>query len=95
MSMRSCFNGSYFFLIKSLQILPLLLHGQSTDLRDIKSGIISDNYLKNCTSQLLQNLKNKNYTHLLKTLFGVLILSKFNKGFSFLLRVIHIYSKYA
>ena len=51
-----------YVLIKSL--LEVLL----------KSGTMSKQiYLKNYASQLLENLKNVKYTHLLKTIFGVLI----------------------
>ena len=46
-------------------------------------------------------MKNKKYTHLLKTIFwgsdvaDMQLISKFNKGSRFLLCVIDIYSKYA
>ena len=38
----------------------------------IKKEIIP-NQLKNCTTQLLDNLKNEKYTHLLKTIFEVFL----------------------
>ena len=50
---------------------------------------------------VIRKFKKKKYIQHLKTIFGVLILadmqliSKFNKGFRFLLCVIDIFSKYA
>ena len=59
----------------------------------------TNNCLKNYTKQLLGNLNNKNYTHLLENIWGSdlvekQLISKFIKGFRFLLCVIDIYSKY-
>ena len=47
------------------------------------------NYSKNYTNQLLETLIKDKYTIDMK------LLSKFNKRFRFLLRIIDIYSKYA
>ena len=57
--------------------------------------------LKNYTNQLLENLIKEKYTHVYRQHFGgtdladMQLISKFNKGFRFLLCVIYIYSKYA
>ena len=54
-----------------------------------------------CNGLLLENLKEEQFIQDLKTIFGVLIqpdmqlISKFNKGFRFLMCVIDIFSKYA
>ena len=41
----------------------------------IKNEVMSNQQLaEDCTSQLLEKLKNEKYNHLLKTIFGVLIL---------------------
>ena len=52
--------------------------------------------------RLFKNLNNEKYTHLLKTIFGLLIMeicrqliSKHDKRFRFLLSIIDIYSKHA
>ena len=55
---------------------------------------------KNYTNQLLENIRTKKYTHLLKTLLepdlaDMQLISKFDKGFQFLQCVSEIYSKYA
>ena len=52
-------------LIKSLQVVLLKVKLCQTK-----------NYLKNDTNQLLENLENKKYTHLLKIIFWVMILKK-------------------
>ena len=57
------------------------------------------NYLKNQINQVFENLKNENYTHLLKTIFGLLIFQICNQQVYltksvFLLCTIDIYSKY-
>ena len=45
----------------------------------IKSRLFQTiNQQKNYTSQLVENLKNENFTHLLRTKFGVLILQIWN-----------------
>ena len=54
----------------------------------------------NFISQLLENLKKERCIHHLETIWGVdlagmQLLSKFSKGFRFLLCVIDIFSKYA
>ena len=55
----------------------------------------------NFISQLLENLKREKCILHLEIIFGLLILadmqllSKFNKGFRFLLHIIDIFSKYA
>ena len=60
-----------------------------------------NNYLKNNTSQLLENLKNENYICHLRTIFrgadlaDMQLITKFNKGIRFLLCVIDIFSKSA
>ena len=56
------------FLIKSL-----LLHTKENE-----EILRANNKLKHYTSQLLENLKKEKYTHVLKTMFGVLILRKCN-----------------
>ena len=57
------------------------------------------NQLKTCTNQLLENFKQEWFILDLKIISGVLIykqlISKFNKGFRFLLCVFDIFSKYA
>ena len=59
-----------------------------------------NNWLENCTKQLLDNLQNEKYTHILKTIFfgidlaNMQIISKHNKAFQLLMLVIDIYSKY-
>ena len=52
---------------------------------------------ENYKSQLLENSKNLKYTHNIwaADLADMQFISKFNKGFRFLLCVIDIYSKYA
>ena len=58
------------------------------------------NQQKNFTNQLLENLRNENYTHLLETpIWGVdladmQLLTKFNEGFRFFLCVIDIFNNY-
>ena len=55
------------------------------------------NQQNNYTNQLLENLRKEKYAHLLQKiadLADMQLLSKFNKGFRFLLCVIDIYSKY-
>ena len=60
----------------------------------------TNNYLKSCTNQLLEKLKNEKYNHIFKyniwgaDLTDMQLISKFHKGICFLLRVIDIYSKY-
>ena len=51
------------FLIKSTQVKVLNMKRCHTS-----------NYLENYTNQLLENLNNEKYTHILQTLFGVMIL---------------------
>ena len=59
------------------------------------------NQLKNYRNQPLENLKKEKYTHPIQIIFcgadlaDVQLISKFNKGFRFLLCVIDIFSKYA
>ena len=65
MTLHQCF---IHFLIK------ILLVG----LIKVKFGQIN-NQSKNCTSQLIENLENEKYAHLLKATCGVLILLIFNK----------------
>ena len=61
----------------------------------------SYNQLKSYTNQLLKNLKKEKFIQDLEIIFGVFdladmqLISKFNKGFGFLLCVIDIFSKYA
>ena len=75
----------YNFLIKDLLIVVL----------NVKL-CWTNNYQKNYTNKLLENLKNEKYTHLLKTIFWGAdltysqLLSKFNKVFRFLLCIIDI-----
>ena len=59
----------------------------------------TNNKLKNYTKQLFIKLKNENTLIFLDKIFGVdladmQLLSKFNKGFRFLLCVIRVFSKY-
>ena len=62
------------FLIKSLLVMLLQVPLQKPQLREINLLLKvklhqTNNLLKNYASQLLGNLKNIKYTHLLKTLF--------------------------
>ena len=57
------------------------------------------NQLKNYTNQLLENLKTAVYSGFKDNIWGadladMQLISKFNKGFRFLLCVIDIFSKY-
>ena len=57
----------------------------------------TSNQQNNYTNQLLENLRKEKYPHLLQKiadLADMQLLSKFNKGFRFLLCAIDIYSKY-
>ena len=78
------------FLIKSQKEVVLIYH-QS----------LMNNQLKNYTNQLLENLKKEKAIPDLKIIYGELIylifqlISKFNKGFRFLLCVFDILSKCA
>ena len=59
------------------------------------------NWLKNYTNQVLENLKKEKFILDIQIIFGgadladIQLISKFNKGFRFLLCVIDIFSKYA
>ena len=60
-----------------------------------------NNYLKNFINPLLENSKKEKYIQHSKTIFGgpdsadMQLISKFNKGYRFLLCIIDIFSKYA
>ena len=64
------------FLIKSLLelILQVILLSLQINLLLKVKWIQAHNYQKNYTNQLLENLKNKNYSHLLEKIFGMSIL---------------------
>ena len=73
---------SRYFLIKSLLVMLLQVPLQKPQLREInlllKVKLYQTNdLLKNYTSQLLGNLKNVKYTHLLKTFWGASKLSMY------------------
>ena len=58
------------------------------------------NFLKNHTNQLFENLKKTVYSGFNDNIWGtdladMQLISKFNKGFRFLLCIIDIFSKYA
>ena len=61
----------------------------------------TNNYVKNNTSQLFENLESNMYTHLLRRIIGcadqadMQVISKCNKKYRFLLCVNSIFSKYA
>ena len=66
----------------------------------VQNEIISNEELEELHKQLLENIRTKKYTHLLKTLLepdltDMQLISKFDKGFQFLQCVSEIYSKYA
>ena len=54
------------------------------------------NQLKDCTNQLLENLKKEKYTHHVYgvDLADIQLINGFNKGFRLLLCVLDMYSKY-
>ena len=78
------------FLIKKLQVEQLKM-----------KVFLIKNYLKNYLNQLLENSGKEKYTpSFIDNIWGadladMQLISKFNKGFRFLLCVIDIYSKYA
>ena len=81
------------FLIKKQQAAVLI------QMR-INLLLIMKNQLKNYTNQLLENLKTAVYSGFKDNIWGadladMQLISKFNKGFRFLLYVIDIFSKYA
>ena len=66
----------------------------------IKRWSLANNYLKNYINQLLETKKNPVYSGFKDNICGVdladkQLISKFNKGFKFLLCAIDIFSKYA
>ena len=97
------------FLIKSLQGVVLIIIIIITIIIIIKKlnkikviwTLLCQNKLKNYTNQLLENLKKRKVYSGFKDnnwgadLADMQFISKFNKGFRFLLRVIDFFSKYA
>ena len=83
------FQWSINFLTKRLQVEQLKMN-----------MFLIKNQQKNCTNQLLENLREKVYSTYIDNswctdLADMQLISKFNKGFIFLLCFIYIFCKYA